>query len=146
MDDGRPLAGNLVRVQTMLVVADLGRSVGFYADALGFGVSWRQDHIALLEREPMLLYLAAQGPPTPDKPGVSLGPPADPARTPALIILEVRDCAAAYAELARRGVEFLTPPHEPPWGGSRCFARDPDGYLVEVEQPPEERLRPSPPS
>lgn len=47
MDDGRPLAGNLVRAQTMLVVADLGRSVGFYADALGFDVSWRQDHIAL---------------------------------------------------------------------------------------------------
>lgn len=56
-----------------------------------------------------------------------------------LIILEVRDCAAAHAELTERGVEFLTPPHEPPWGGLRCFARDSDGYLVEVEQPPEKR-------
>jgi catechol 2,3-dioxygenase-like lactoylglutathione lyase family enzyme len=30
---------------------------------------------------------------------------------------------------------MLAPPYSPPWGGHRFFVRDPDGYLVEVEQP-----------
>ena len=34
-----------------------------------------------------------------------------------------------------RGAEMLAPPYSPPWGGHRFFVRDPDGYLVEVEQP-----------
>ena len=71
--------GNLVPVQTMLMVADLGRSVSFYAGALGFGVLWRHEHIELLESGPMLLYLATQGPSTPD---VSLEPPDRPRRLP----------------------------------------------------------------
>jgi hypothetical protein len=25
--------------------------------------------------------------------------------------------------------------YRPPWGGSRFFCVDPDGYLVEIEQP-----------
>lgn len=136
MHEGRTLTENLVGVRTMLVVADIGRSVDFYTNGLGFSVRWRQEHIALLEHGSMLLYLAAQGPPTVDKPGVSLSPPNDPARTSALIIFEVHDCAAAYDELRKRGIRFITPPHQPSWGGLRCFARDSDGYLFEVEQPP----------
>lgn len=53
----------------------------------------------------------------------------------AATMLEVDDVEAAYRDLSDRGVEFLTPPQRPPWGGLRCFVRDPDGYLVEVEQP-----------
>lgn len=30
-------------------------------------------------------------------------------------------------------LKLLTPPKSPPWGGWRCFAHDPDGYLVEIE-------------
>jgi hypothetical protein len=32
-------------------------------------------------------------------------------------------------------VRFLAEPHEPAWGGCRFFCVDPDGYLVEIEQP-----------
>ena len=46
------------------------------------------------------------------------------------------DARAVYEELRGRGVEFLTPPKSPPWGGWRCFARDPDGYVIEVEDHP----------
>ncbi len=35
-----------------------------------------------------------------------------PRPTPALTILQVRDCAAAHAELIERGVEFFASPHE----------------------------------
>jgi predicted enzyme related to lactoylglutathione lyase len=52
-----------------------------------------------------------------------------------LLVLEVGDCLAVHAELEARGAEMLAPPYSPPWGGHRFFVRDPDGYLVEVEQP-----------
>jgi len=44
-----------------------------------------------------------------------------------------------WLESARRldeaGARFLADPYEPPWGGCRFFCVDPDGYLVEIEQP-----------
>jgi hypothetical protein len=43
----------------------------------------------------------------------------------------MRSCASTPAREC--GVEFLTPPKSPPWGGWRCFAHDPDSYLVEIE-------------
>jgi catechol 2,3-dioxygenase-like lactoylglutathione lyase family enzyme len=50
-----------------------------------------------------------------------------------ILVLMVEDFLAAHEELRDRGVEFLTEPKEPPWGGRRCFLHDPDGYLIEIE-------------
>ena len=50
-------------------------------------------------------------------------------------MLEVADCLAAYRELGGMGVQFLAEPFSPPWGGHRCFAIDPDGNLIELEEP-----------
>jgi len=55
---------------------------------------------------------------------------------PVNLVFEVADVHAEHAALRARGLRFLTPPMEPPWGGWRCFAQDPDGYLIEIEQPP----------
>jgi uncharacterized glyoxalase superfamily protein PhnB len=52
-----------------------------------------------------------------------------------VLVLEVEDARAVHRELAAEGVRFLADPHEPPWGGCRFFCVDPDGYLVEIEQP-----------
>lgn len=132
---GKPLGEHLVHIATMLAVSDLARSCAFYRETLGFEVREREAHIALLVRDTMLLYLVVESPPTPDKPMVMLAVPATPEWTPVCLVLRVADCQAAYAELCARGVSFLTPPQTPPWGGWRCFAHDPDGYLVEIEQP-----------
>ena len=48
---------------------------------------------------------------------------------------EVADCLGAHRELVAAGVPFLADPYSPPWGGHRCFALDPDGNLIELEQP-----------
>ena len=40
--------------------------------------------------------------------------------------------AGARISLAEQGHPT---PDRPPWGGSRFFCVDPDGYLVEIEQP-----------
>jgi catechol 2,3-dioxygenase-like lactoylglutathione lyase family enzyme len=124
-----------LHVATMLVVADLDRSVAFYRDRLGFAVREQHADLALFALGPMLLYLVTHSPPTPDKPGVTLTCTNANDRTAVNLVFRVADCRAAHAELARRGVAFLAPPQSPPWGGWRCFARDPDGYLLEVEQP-----------
>ena len=131
----RPLDAQLVQITTMLAVSDLARSLIYYRDTFGFEVREQAEHIVLLARDTMLLYLVIESPPTPDKPDVTLVAPATPGRTPVCLVLRVTDCQAAHAELSARGVVFLTPPHTPPWGGRRCFTQDPDGYLVELEQP-----------
>ena len=81
------------------------------------------------------MSLAEQGHAAEDRPGVSMVAPADPSRLAAILVLEVEDCLGAHRELSAAGVRFLAEPHSPPWGGHRCFAVDPDGNLVELEQP-----------
>lgn len=118
----------------MLVVDNLDRSVAFYRDGLGFVVHQHEPYIALLTLGAMRLYLVSESPPTPDKPDMTLRNLNSTGRTNVNLVFRVRDCQAAYAELSERGVHFFTPPHAPPWGGLRCFARDPNGYLIEIEQ------------
>jgi catechol 2,3-dioxygenase-like lactoylglutathione lyase family enzyme len=120
---------------TMLTVADLAKSEAFYVSALGFHTTETQDGLRRLERPGASLYLVTQSPPTPDKPGVTLAPPPAPERPPVNLVFRVADVRAAYAALSALGVAFLNPPRQPPWGGWRCFLQDPDGYLIELEQP-----------
>ncbi|MBA2568021.1 MAG: VOC family protein [Actinobacteria bacterium] len=119
----------LVSLATMLCVHDVERSTAFYRDQLGFEVVSYEPEIALLRIDSGLVYLFAESEPTEDKPAVHLAP--GPGSV--ILVLAVEDCREAYEELRARGVEFLTPPKQPSWGGWRCFAHDPDGYLIEVE-------------
>ena len=116
----------------VLVVADLDRSRDFYRSLLGGQV--------LLEGDPVImkvantwLTLTTPGGPTDDKPGVSLGTPAEPGFTSGFINVHVADIARAYEEWSAKGAEFLTEPkdHGPE---IRAYLRDPDGHLIEVGQ------------
>lgn len=95
----------------------------------------RIDGLRRLERAGASIYLVTESPPTSDKPGVALAPPADKARPSVNLIFRVNDVNATYEALSAGGLRFLTRPQQPPWGGWRCFAQDPDGYLIEIEQP-----------
>ena len=116
----------------VLVVVDQDRSRDFYRELLGGQV--------LVERDPVImkvantwLTLVTGGGPTDDKPGVTVAPPADPARTSGFINVRVADIAAAYREWSAKGVEFLTEPKD--HGVEiRAYIRDPDGHLIEVGQ------------
>jgi predicted enzyme related to lactoylglutathione lyase len=79
------------------------------------------------------ISLAQQGFAAPDRPGVLMTAPADPSRPSVVLIMEVDDADAARETLGSRAVTFLGPSSYPPWGGSRFFCVDPDGYLVEIE-------------
>ena len=125
------------RAGCILAVSDVTRSVAFYTESLGFVLDTLYDDppYATLVRDGMRLSLAEQGHPAPDRPGITMTVPGDVTRLPVVLVLEVDDARALHARLVARGVRFLAEPWEGPWGGCRCFAVDPDGYLVELEQP-----------
>ena len=116
----------------VLVVTDQDRSREFYRSLLGGQV--------LLARDPVIikvantwLTLATAGGPTDDKPGVSLGTPADPGRSSGFLNIRVADIAQFYRESSAKGAEFLTEPKD--HGQEiRAYLRDPDGHLIEVGQ------------
>ena len=78
------------------------------------------------------LIVNVGGGPTPDKPSVTLGPP-DPDRTSSFMNMRVADIQACYELWRSRGAEFITEPKDK-YGETRCYIRDPDGYIIEVGQ------------
>jgi len=121
----------------ILAVSDFQASLSFYRDRLGLEVEATYDDppYATLVAGGARLSLAEQGHPAHDRPGVTMTAPRDPSEANVVLVLEVDDAAAVHRELAADGVRFLAEPFSPPWGGMRFFCVDPDGYLVEIEQP-----------
>lgn len=124
------------RPGVILAVAHVDRSVAFYRDNLGFEVEAQFDApaYAILTYGGFRLSLAEQGHEAGDLPTVVPTAQADGTRPAAMLVLEVADCGAARDELKARGVHFASEVFRPPWGGARCFARDHDGYLIELEE------------
>jgi catechol 2,3-dioxygenase-like lactoylglutathione lyase family enzyme len=127
----------LTRAGAILAVSDFDASLTFYRDRLGLEL------VATYDDPPYATFLAAgarislaeQGHAAPDRPGVAMSTPADRSRANVVLVLEVEDAAAVHRDLVAEGLQFLAEPYSPPWGGSRFFCVDPDGYLVEIEQP-----------
>ena len=128
---------DVTRAGAILAVANVQRSIAFYSERLGFDVEATYDDppYASLARAGMRLSLAEQGHPAEDRPGVTMNAPADPSSLQVVLVLEMSGVREAYESLSAAGVPFLAEPYSPPWGGHRCFAVDPDGYLVELEEP-----------
>ena len=73
------------------------------------------------------------GPPTPDKPDISVVNYEPGDTTSIFLNLRVADIDACYREWSDRGATFLTPPIDR-GAEIRCYMRDPDGHLIEVGQ------------
>jgi catechol 2,3-dioxygenase-like lactoylglutathione lyase family enzyme len=78
------------------------------------------------------MILNVGGGPTPDKPTVTLSVP-DPNHINSFMNFRVADIQACYELWKSRGAEFITEPI-PKYGETRCYIRDPDGYIIEVGQ------------
>jgi hypothetical protein len=105
-DFPRPSEG--IALTHFVVSSDVSRSRRFYADILGGEV--------LLDGEPTIVALAngwiiinVGGPPTDDKPTVTLEPPRDPNHVSAFLNIRVADIHTIYEQWQARGAEFL--PH-----------------------------------
>jgi lactoylglutathione lyase len=131
----KPFQSELKEISTMLVVNNLTKSEKFYNDILGFETIESIEQLRRLRRDDFYLYLVVFSPPTDDKPNVTLANLNQLDKTNVNIIFRVKDCKKVYKELKEKGMQFLAEPHSPSWGGWRMFAKDPDGYLIEFEQP-----------
>jgi catechol 2,3-dioxygenase-like lactoylglutathione lyase family enzyme len=121
-------------VAPLLAVRDVARSVAFY-QRLGFMPEVQWPAYARLAAGDAVLHIAAQGQAPPDRPTVELAAPTDARAVTAIVVVQVPDCGRACAKLVACGVELLTEPATPAWGGEvRAFIRDPDGHLIELNQ------------
>jgi predicted enzyme related to lactoylglutathione lyase len=127
----------VTRAGAILAVSGFEQSLAFYRDRLGLAVEAIYDDppYATLSCAGARISLAEQGHPAEDRPGVTMAAPSDASRADVVLVLEVADALAVHAALAAEGVPMLAPPFSPPWGGCRFFCVDPDGHLVEIEQP-----------
>jgi lactoylglutathione lyase len=95
----------------VLVVADPDRSREFYRSLLGGQVLLERDPVNMKVANTWLTLVTGSGP-TDDKPGVSLGTPAEPGFTSGFLNVRVADIARIYAEWSAKGAEFLTEPKD----------------------------------
>ena len=123
-----------VELTHLIVVADMPAARHFYAEVLGATIHREYGGTScVLQFQGAWLLLVTGGGPTPDKPGITFAPPADPNVVSHQLTLRVPDCRAAYQTLKTRGAAFLTPPLDR-GGEIRCFFRDPDGNLLEISE------------
>jgi catechol 2,3-dioxygenase-like lactoylglutathione lyase family enzyme len=125
-----------ITIAHFIVVADIERSVRFYEKVFGARILSRGDSKGApgyVQLANMWLIVNVGGGPTPDKPKVTLSVPADPDSVSSFLNIRVADIQACYELWRSRGAEFITEP-KPKYGETRCYIRDPDGYILEVGQ------------
>lgn len=115
-----------------LTVAGLKRSSEFYLRIFG-GEVVRSGKPTIIQIANSWMVLNQGGGPTDDKPTVTLRTPANPNEASNFMIIRVADIWSYYKEWREKGAEFLTEPKEHELE-TRCYIRDPDGYLIEVGQ------------
>jgi catechol 2,3-dioxygenase-like lactoylglutathione lyase family enzyme len=123
-------------VAHFLVVADIERSARFYESVFGGRILSRGDSSGApgyIQIANTWLIVNVGGGPTPDKPTVVLSTLADPDAISSFMNIRVTDIQACYDLWRNRGAEFLTAPKDK-YGETRCYIRDPDGYIIEVGQ------------
>jgi len=124
-----------ISVAHFLTVADIDRSLRFYETVFDGRALSRGDSKGApgyIQIANTWLLVNVGGGPTPDKPSVTLTVP-DPDKINGFMNIRVADIQGCYELWKSRGAEFITPPI-PKYGETRCYIRDPDGYIIEVGQ------------
>ena len=139
-----------------LTVSDIERSIVFYRDVLGMTLVRRRprvdaDYVAQQTGYPGVALSVASFQVSPESRQTLEvvqylnhgGPPIDPATHRAgssHLCLLVSDFRACHAELMAKGVDFKSEPVTitagPNKGGLVIYLSDPDGYTIELFQPP----------
>ena len=114
--------------RVLLRPVDRQRSIDFYGSTLGLAVS---REFGEGDERGVVFFLG----------GGFLevsGRSAEPAGPNVSLWLQVRDAAAAHAELAAAGVPVLQPPRRMPWGLIEAWVADPDGVRIALIEVPED--------
>jgi predicted enzyme related to lactoylglutathione lyase len=125
-----------ITIAHFIVVADMERSARFYEKVFGARILSGGDSKgapSYMQIANTWLIVNVGGGPTPDKPSTTLSVPANPDLVSSFMNIRVADIQACYELWKSRGAEFITEP-KPKYGETRCYIRDPDGYIIEVGQ------------
>ena len=127
-----PSAEQGVLATLFITVRKVARSRDFYSRVLG-GTVVLEENPCIVKLSNSCIIMNPGGPPTPDKPGISVVDYQPGDTTSIFLNLRVADIQACYEEWKGKGAEFVTPPIDR-GAEIRCYLRDPDGYLIEVGQ------------
>ena len=119
----------------VLFVRDLARCTAFYRDTftLPYEGSDAQSATFLLQDGLFLILLSPEGSADLLATDVNgLKPEGGPR---GLLAVSVADVDGACAELKAKGVTFVQPPTDKPWGLRMAHFTDPEGNLWEINQP-----------
>jgi catechol 2,3-dioxygenase-like lactoylglutathione lyase family enzyme len=121
-----PAPNEGIRVALFITVRKVARSRDFYSRVLGGTVVMDEDP-CIVKLSNSWIIMNPAGPPTPDKPDISVVDYQPGNTTLMFMNLRVADIQACYEEWKAKGAEFVTPPIDR-GGEIRCYMRDPDGY------------------
>ena len=127
-----PAPAEGILVTLFITVRKVARSRDFYSRVLG-GTVVLDENPCIVRLSNSWIIMNPGGPPTPDKPDISVVDYQPGDTTSIFLNLRVADIAACYEEWKAKGAEFVTPPIDR-GAEIRCYIRDPDGYLIEVGQ------------
>jgi predicted enzyme related to lactoylglutathione lyase len=115
-----------------LTVADIGRSARYYEKVFGARILSLGDSNAWVPSAGEYLDdFECWGRADPGSADGYAQP--DPNHINSFMNFRVADIQACYELWKSRGAEFITEPI-PKYGETRCYIRDPDGYIIEVGQ------------
>ena len=127
-----PAPAEGILVALFITVREVARSRDFYSRVLG-GTVILDENPCTVRLSNSWIIMNPGGPPTPDKPDISVVDYQPGNTTSIFLNLRVADIQACYQEWKAKGAEFVTPPIDR-GAEIRCYMRDPDGYLIEVGQ------------
>lgn len=107
----------------VLAVHDIKLSAAFYVDKLGFEIVMEPEGWIFVQRDHVMIMLGE----CPDD-----LPAHDTGCHSYFAYLRVDDADALYAEFTGRGVEFLSPIADKPWGMREFGVRTVDGHRIMV--------------
>ena len=120
----------LIFDRLVLDVSDLDRAIRFYAQILDFQTvtraEWMGHQTGILQLGLLHLMLLEQP--------SSANPLNLPKSGPIMTLSDSR-IEDRYHDMQRAGVEILAPLAESPWGGRSFLLRDPDNYLIVIQEP-----------
>ena len=120
--------------RTFCTVADIQRSLRFYGTVFGSRILSRATARArrVTSRSRTRGSLSTSGAVRHTTIG-NAQRPRRPRSVSSFMNIRVADIRACYELWRSRGAEFITEPKEK-YGETRCYIRDPDGYIIEVGQ------------
>lgn len=127
-----PAPAEGILVTLFITVRQVARSRDFYSRVLG-GTVVLDENPCIVRLSNSWIIMNPGGPPTSDKPEISVVDYEPGDTTSIFLNLRVADIHSCYEEWTARGAQFLTPPIDR-GAELRCYLRDPDGYLIEVGQ------------